>query len=206
MTNQKSRLAALITVMLVFSIMISLFVVPASAAVYETEICPAMVSRENFSASIYRALDADLHGYSNYIDLAIYVYGEGLVTAYSNTSGSILLCSNKMLERAINAYNLKFPDTPLTLGNRHFYTDSDGVLYYPFELYRIIPASDLMLDQNFTCTYEMSAVLTDTLDGTSFNGVLNHILELLPVVLVVIIGFIGLRKGISFIRSVLHSA
>lgn len=38
------------------------------------------------------------------------------------------------------------------------------------------------------------------------SGVLDEILGLLPVVIPVMIGFIGLRKGISFLQSVLHSA
>lgn len=44
-------------------------------------------------------------------------------------------------------------------------------------------------------------------DGAiSLDGVLAEVIGLLPVVIPVIIGFIGLRKGISFIQSVLHGA
>ena len=55
--------------------------------------------------------------------------------------------------------------------------------------------------------------LTDAATGLSgivttqmMSGVLDEILGLLPVVSPVMIGFIGLRKGISFLQSVLHSA
>lgn len=55
--------------------------------------------------------------------------------------------------------------------------------------------------------------LTDAGTGLSgivttqmMSGVLDEILGLLPVVIPVMIGFIGLRKGISFLQSVLHSA
>ena len=55
--------------------------------------------------------------------------------------------------------------------------------------------------------------LTDAATGLSgivppqmLSGVLDEILGLLPVVIPVMIGFIGLRKGISFLQSVLHSA
>lgn len=55
--------------------------------------------------------------------------------------------------------------------------------------------------------------LTDPATGLSgivttqmMSGVLDEILGLLPVVIPVMIGFIGLRKGISFLQSVLHSA
>ena len=55
--------------------------------------------------------------------------------------------------------------------------------------------------------------LTDAATGLSgivttqmMSGVLDETLGLLPVVIPVMIGFIGLRKGISFLQSVLHSA
>jgi hypothetical protein len=55
--------------------------------------------------------------------------------------------------------------------------------------------------------------LTDAATGLSgivttqmMSGVLDEILGLLPVVIPVMIGFIGLRKGISFLQTVLHSA
>ncbi len=38
------------------------------------------------------------------------------------------------------------------------------------------------------------------------QGVLDEVIALLPVCIPVMISFIGLRKGISFIQSVLHSA
>ena len=38
------------------------------------------------------------------------------------------------------------------------------------------------------------------------QGVLDEVIGLLPVVLPVTIVFIGLRKGISFLQNMLHSA
>ena len=40
----------------------------------------------------------------------------------------------------------------------------------------------------------------------ALTGVLEEVVGLLPVVLPVMVGFIALRKGISFIQSVLHGA
>ena len=37
-------------------------------------------------------------------------------------------------------------------------------------------------------------------------GVLDEVVGLLPVCIPVMIGFIALRKGISFVRGILHSA
>lgn len=51
-------------------------------------------------------------------------------------------------------------------------------------------------------TTDLSTIVTPEM----LSGVLDEIIGLLPVVIPVMIGFIALRKGIGFIRSVLHSA
>lgn len=51
-----------------------------------------------------------------------------------------------------------------------------------------------------------SHVLSSVVTSTMMNGVLDEVIGLLPVTVPVMISFIGLRKGISFIGSVLHSA
>lgn len=48
----------------------------------------------------------------------------------------------------------------------------------------------------------LAAIVTSEM----MSGVLDEIVGLLPVVIPVMIGFIGLRKGISFLQGVLHSA
>lgn len=48
--------------------------------------------------------------------------------------------------------------------------------------------------------------LADIVTADMMKGVLTEITGLLPVVVPVMVGFIGLRKGISFLQSVLHSA
>lgn len=53
---------------------------------------------------------------------------------------------------------------------------------------------------------DASTGLSSIVTTQMMSGVLDEILGLLPVVIPVMIGFIGLRKGISFLQSVLHSA
>ena len=48
--------------------------------------------------------------------------------------------------------------------------------------------------------------LAGVVTADMLGGVLDEIVALLPVVLPVMIGFIGLRKGIAFVQSVLHGA
>lgn len=48
--------------------------------------------------------------------------------------------------------------------------------------------------------------LADIVTSDMLNGVLAEIIGLLPVLIPVMVGFIALRKGISFIQRILHSA
>ena len=51
-----------------------------------------------------------------------------------------------------------------------------------------------------------ATTLSSIVTADMISGVLDQIVGLLPVVLPTMIGFIGLRKGISFLQGVLHSA
>ena len=53
---------------------------------------------------------------------------------------------------------------------------------------------------------ETATTLTGVVNTDMISGVLNEVVGLLPIVIPVLIGFIGLRKGISFVRNILHSA
>ena len=48
----------------------------------------------------------------------------------------------------------------------------------------------------------LNTVITEAM----LSGVLDEIISLLPVCIPVMIGFIGLRKGIAFVQHILHSA
>lgn len=53
-----------------------------------------------------------------------------------------------------------------------------------------------------TTTYVLAEIVT----ADMMQGVLNEVIGMLPVIIPVMVGFIGLRKGISFLQSALHSA
>lgn len=55
-------------------------------------------------------------------------------------------------------------------------------------------------------TTTATTMLSNVVTGNMLNGVLNEVVGLLPVCIPVLITFIALRKGISFIQSILHSA
>lgn len=49
-------------------------------------------------------------------------------------------------------------------------------------------------------------MLDGVITATMLQGVLDEIVGLLPIVIPVMISFIALRKGIGFLRGILHSA
>ena len=49
-------------------------------------------------------------------------------------------------------------------------------------------------------------VLKTALSDVDLNTVLSEVTGLLPVVLPVMVGFIAIRKGVSFLQGILHSA
>lgn len=53
---------------------------------------------------------------------------------------------------------------------------------------------------------ETATGLAAVVTGDMLSGVLDEIVGLLPIVFPVMIGFIALRKGISFVLNSLHSA
>lgn len=52
----------------------------------------------------------------------------------------------------------------------------------------------------------MDPMLTGIVTADMLSGVLGEITGLLPTVIPVMVSFIALRKGISFLQGVLHSA
>jgi len=51
-----------------------------------------------------------------------------------------------------------------------------------------------------------TTVLSGIMTSDMLKGVLDEVVGLLPTILPVMIGFVALRKGISFILNMLHSA
>ena len=49
-------------------------------------------------------------------------------------------------------------------------------------------------------------MLSSIVTAEMLGGVLDEITGLLPICIPVMIGFIAIRKGISFLQSILHSA
>lgn len=52
----------------------------------------------------------------------------------------------------------------------------------------------------------ITMVLADVITNTMLQGVLDEIIEVLPITLPVVITFMAIRKGISFVIGMLRSA
>ena len=59
---------------------------------------------------------------------------------------------------------------------------------------------------NLVTQIAADTVLPEVIKGTMLQGVLSEIVGLLPTVLPVVITFLGIRKGISFVIGMLRSA
>lgn len=53
---------------------------------------------------------------------------------------------------------------------------------------------------------ETASALASVITTDMVKGVLNEVLALLPIVLPAALTFLGIRKGISFVLGILHSA
>lgn len=55
-------------------------------------------------------------------------------------------------------------------------------------------------------TPAVTSVLSGIVNAGMLKGVLTEITDLLPIIIPVMISFIAVRKGIAFLRNILHSA
>lgn len=67
------------------------------------------------------------------------------------------------------------------------------------------------MDDGFTVTFiplvtETAPHITDFVSSDMLSGALDQVVALIPVVVGCIVAFVGIRKGISFLQQIMHSA
>lgn len=206
MNIQKSRFAATLTVMLMVCMMVTMFVIPASAATFEVEVDQGRVNMHIAAAEFYKLAKADLHDNETYNDLvsSVGIAQDATQQTFVSIEGNSAYFNTSIVNNLISMYNTAFPETPIEMPALTKYTNGNGVIFYRLTapglvVYRA-SANTVKL------TYETTGKLVDSLGDSSLSGVLNQIIDLLPIVIPVLIGFIGLNKAIQFITGVLHSA
>ena len=203
MNFKKSRFAATLTVALMVCMMVAMMVVPASAAVIEEQ---AYYYEMEYDVETTKSIHSLLCGCNDQEGVEI-----GQVSGFAFNNGQFLATADSTFSN-FEGCNFNFAlltsweydgevyyELPM-LGN-YIYSDPDQIVIMtrtgPDETEPPVtpPGSD-------GSDLGISEVVTPEL----FDTVLDEIVALLPVAIPVMIGFIGLRKGISFLQSVLHSA
>lgn len=205
MNIQKSRLMAMFTVMLMVCMMVSMLVVPASAATSEVAVYHAITLQRSVAAAILEALNADLQQAVDYETLALGMGAGGSIQLPASQNGEYIYVNSAFVSGVVSRYNemfhahLEFPENPRT-----YYTQGDTT-YYRFEYSGQFQALGSAPTGN-PLIYHTSSAFVNAIPDNSISAVFNQILDLLPIVIPVLIGFIGLNKAIQFITGVLHSA
>lgn len=96
----------------------------------------------------------------------------------------------------LTEYNDYYFVVPVSLTYFTISSDSDDQLY----LRSVYSPTDEPSSES-----SPDAILSNTVDSSMISTVLNEILDVLPIVVSVIIGFIGLRKGIGFVKDFLRN-
>ena len=192
MNIHKSRFAAILSVALMVCMMVTMLVVPASAATYSMRLA-------GIDAIDYVTLHEFICGcaepdYKAWVDL-------GSLMACVDDSGHLYFLPELS--------GLEYTGCYLKNGLAVLYCEELGThaVKLPFDCERYYLDDETAYV--FTSAIDDTDVgigMTDVVTPELFNTVLDEIVALLPVVIPVMIGFIGLRKGISFLLNVLHSA
>ena len=81
------------------------------------------------------------------------------------------------------------------------------IIWCNYDVLNVVDNS-VFLSSSVPITFESSAVtpLSDIITPDMTDGALDEVLAILPVVIVVLIGFVAIRKGIGFIKSSVKSS
>lgn len=151
---------------------------------------------------------------------------------YLESSGTLLVEVNELYNFAAyweEGFSASYPgfsvDVDCLVDTSVSYFDS-GITYYPFSCPReavVLSGSETELtvipapDTESTVPPETEApivpapvipdsTLSQAVSSNTISSVLDQVMDLLPVALSCIVGFIAIRKGLSFLESILHSA
>ena len=228
MNIQKSRLAALLSVMLIVCMMTAMLAIPVSAAevstvAYDVNNPNSLHNSIDITTALlkYFNLNLNLEGMTNYYDIASYIYEKFYFeeVKYSPDIDYIFLGANDMTN-ALDAISGQFPelqseidDLNETLWDYSIFFDGAEAWAIPYVKYSEksqFELGSIQHDVEFTIpdapASSGSAGLADVINADMINSVTDEVVNLLPVVIGVIIGYVGLRKALSFLQSVLHSA
>lgn len=197
----------LLTVLTVICVMVSTMSVAVSAA--ENEI--AFYAADDFTVSTVVLAIFDMAGVDfgqpEIQQATRYCKGE---PGYLSEDKTIFLVNDTFIENALavfesdeSIYNWKPESYYLTEYGHKYYSvpiSTDGLTADPEIIFTAVYYGKTSGDTMPTTD------LTSAVNAKMMSSVLDEVLDLLPVVVVVIVGFVGLRKGIGFLQGILHNA
>ena len=201
MNTQKSRFAAVVSMLLVVCMMVTTFVIPASAASVPVTVYNAKFNQVVSVASLFEHLQLDLCGYDSYIDLASAVGATGQSTFLCTENGDYFYFNNNFIDRSISFYNQKTgSDFVFEDDFRIYYMTNEGQKFYKFKNINV-NARTSVISVYGEFTYHTNSAFVNAIPDNGLSSVFDSILEILPIALVAIVAYIGLRKGIDFVKN-----
>lgn len=140
---------------------------------------------------------------------------------YSERSGTLFVSEGDIYvlfdtwnEHFTDKYPESYLDFDEIISSSTYYLDH-GVIYLPFSCTQdmvILGSYEISLtpfsnsETEPTVPAVSDSTLSQAVSASSISAVLDQVLDLLPVVVGCIVGFVAIRKGLSFLESILHSA
>lgn len=215
MKIQKSRLAAILTVLVLVCSMAATMVIPASAdEVTQTFYYVESVHMSALAPAVWKAAGCDAeHGSGDWqaVVQKLGAYSDGLLSE----DKSVFLLDYNYIPYFCEQHGLVCTENNILSWEPEEYYGDHEYFAVPIDTSNMEYDSDIDYELVFhsaassgsdTPVETASSGLASIVNKEMLSGVLDEVINLLPVVIPVMIGFIGLRKGISFLQSVLHSA
>lgn len=214
MNIQKRSFRAIICMCLVLCTMVSVMVFPAFAAENDTVVYIAEVDAAGIVKSMldYLGADPSLYG-DQYENLEGFVYdtwGSSVAELYATENNTVLVSEEELVNCGELWY--EFTGDSVVYDFDQAYYSIDGMVYYAVATspdYTVVPDTSTQYVATpvagANTDSDTGTKLSNVVNSDMLSGILGEIIDLLPIVIVVIIGFVGLRKAIGFIRGVLHN-
>lgn len=218
MKIQKSRVTAIISILVLVCSMVAVMAIPASAAellqcylvndvplddvalaVFRDAGCKSDFTSSDFMSAVTGVFMADTISGFMPDDKSVFLINAVFITSFENAHN--LFCGCDLFDMSDDRYSA-------------YFNQDDDYDYFAVS----VDAANLEYEGSIiTFEYTGSVSPTPTTPTTDsdlskvvnkemLTGVLNEVTSLLSIVIPVAVGFIGLRKGISFLQSILHGA
>lgn len=226
MKIQKSRLTAIITVLVLVCTMVAVMVIPASAtelfqgrlvngvslddvalAVFRDAGCDSDYTPDDFRSTVTSTFMSDTINGFLLEDASIFLIDSAYIDSFQTAHN--LFCGCDLFDMTDDRYfayfNLDDECDYFAVSVDTSNMEGEGSVV-SFEYTGSDSATPSPTTPSAPSTPAADSGLSKVVNKEMLTGVLNEVISLLPIIIPVIVGFIGLRKGISFLQSILHSA